>query len=62
MKKNIGTQDRLLRAGVGLLFLALAMWFKSWILFGIALFSFFEAVAGWCLYYQLIGKNSCPLE
>lgn len=62
MKKNIGTQDRLIRAGMGLLFLALAAWFSSWILLGLALFSFFEAFASWCLYYQLIGKNTCPLR
>ncbi len=62
MKKNIGTQDRILRAVMGVIFLTLALWFRSWILGGFALFCFFEAAVSWCLMYQLLGKNSCPVD
>ena len=46
MKRNIGTLDRLLRAGLGAIFLALAWWFQSLILAALALFSFYEAIVG----------------
>lgn len=61
MKKNIGTQDRLIRALVGIVALGLSWWFSSWLFFAVALFSFYEAAVGWCALYQLLGKNSCPL-
>lgn len=60
MKKNIGKNDRLLRFGIGLLLLGYAWWQHSWIALGFALFTFYEALAGWCIMYQLLGKNSCP--
>ena len=62
MKKNIGTYDRVVRAVFGVLFLVGAWWFHSLILLAIALFSFYEALVGWCAFYQLIGKNTCPIE
>ncbi|KIA78209.1 MULTISPECIES: YgaP family membrane protein [Parachlamydia] len=61
-KKNIGTTDRLLRLSFGVVLLALAWWWSSWILLACALFCFYEALASWCVYYQLIGKNSCPIS
>ncbi len=62
MQKNIGAQDRFIRAAIGVGFLVLAWWFSSWILLALSIFSFYEALVGWCVLYQLIGKNSCPLE
>lgn len=62
MKKNIGNPDRLIRLTIGIVFLILAWWQNSWIALFIALFTFYEALAGWCLFYQLIGKNSCPID
>lgn len=67
MKKNIGTKDRVLRAGLGLIFLGLAWWFRdstviALLLLAAALFSFYEAIMSWCLFYQLIGRNSCPID
>lgn len=59
-KKNIGTTDRWLRLGLGIALLLLAWWGKSWILLALALFCFYEALASWCLLFQIIGKNSCP--
>jgi hypothetical protein len=67
MKKNIGTFDRVMRALTGIVLVALIvfvvmpLWTK--IILGIvALFCFFQALMSWCLFYQLIGKNTCPVE
>jgi len=60
LKKNIGTSGRIIRASLGFFLLLLAWWFGSWILFGFAIFSFYEALASWCVIYQILGKNSCP--
>lgn len=62
MKKNIGKWDRFLRFALGLFLLGLAYWFSSWIALGLALFTFYEALIGWCLLYQILGKNSCSLK
>ena len=62
MQKNIGTVDRLLRFLAGLALLAYALWASSWIALLIAAFCFYEALASWCVLYQLLGKNTCPLD
>jgi len=62
MEKNIGNTDRYIRMGIAILLLALAWWTASWILFAISLFVFYEFFASWCLFYQIIGKNSCPID
>ena len=67
MKKNIGTADRIMRAIFGVILLALALfvatttWLKIVLVIG-ALFCFFQAVMSWCLWYQIIGKNTCPID
>jgi hypothetical protein len=62
MKKNIGTPDRLLRLAIAIVLLFFAWYSSSWLLLAASLFTFYEAFAGWCVLYQLLGKNSCPLE
>lgn len=62
MKKNIGTFDRLLRLGLGIVFLGLAYWFSSWILLAVAIFCIYQAAASWCVLYQILGKNTCSIE
>jgi hypothetical protein len=62
MKKNIGQIDRLVRLSIGIAFLGYAIWDKSWIAAAFALFTFYEAAASWCILYQILGKNSCPLD
>lgn len=62
MQKNIGKSDRILRFVIGLVLLVAAWWTSSWILLAIALFTFYEALASWCVFYQLIGRNSCPIN
>ena len=67
MKKNIGTFDRIVRLGLGIILLAVALvvvnalWLKI-ILIILALFSFYQALTSWCALYQLMGKNTCPIE
>ena len=58
--KNIGKKDRLIRLGIAILLLGYAYWKSSWIALGGAVFVFLEAAMSWCIFYQLIGKNSCP--
>jgi hypothetical protein len=62
MKKNIGFTDRMIRLAISVAFFGLAWWYSSWILLAIALFTLYEAVAGWCALYQILGKNSCPID
>jgi hypothetical protein len=62
MQKNIGPADRVIRALIGLFFLLGAWVYSSWILLAVALFCFYEAIASWCLMYQLMGKSSCPID
>lgn len=60
MKKNIGKEDRILRFILACVFFALAIWLNSWILALVGAFTLYEAIASWCVLYQLIGKNTCP--
>lgn len=62
MKKNLGTFDRIVRLIFGLLLLLYAWWQVSWIALIFALFTFYEAFASWCIIYQLLGINRCPLN
>jgi hypothetical protein len=62
MQKNIGTTDRLIRLGIAILLFLFAWWQSSWIAFGLGVFALYEALASWCLFYQLIGKNTCPVN
>jgi len=60
--KNINLKDRLLRAFLGIVLLAIAL-VTTWnpLLLFFSGFCFFEAIFSWCGFYALIGKNSCPL-
>jgi len=67
MKKNIGTFDRIVRLAIGVILLAVAfavvtaLWLKIALII-LALFSFYQALTSWCVLYQLMGKNTCPVE
>ena len=61
-KKNINLKGRLLRALFAVLLLIYAYFEGSWIALGAALFVFFESFMSWCILYQLIGRNECPLD
>jgi len=62
MKKNIGLPDRLVRFVLACLVLVYAWWQSSWIAFAVSIFVFYEALAGWCALYHLIGRNTCPID
>lgn len=62
MKKNIGTTDRVIRFILALLLLLYAWWQSSWLALGFSLFTFYEALSSWCIVYQLLGRNSCPIH
>lgn len=62
MKKNIGTPDRIVRLIFAVALLGLSVWRHSWILGAASAFVFFEAIYGWCVLYQILGKNSCPIN
>jgi len=59
--RNIGTPDRILRLVIASLLFIYAYVYGSWLSTAIGLFVLYEALAGWCALYQLIGKNSCPI-
>lgn len=61
MKKNIGLLDRIIRLLIAIALLLLAIWQYSWIALALSLFTIYEVLTSWCLFYQLIGKSTCPL-
>jgi len=65
MKKNIGKQDRIVRFVLALacilLALSVAIEAVKIILLLLAIFCLYEVLVGWCAFYQLIGKNTCPV-
>lgn len=62
-KRNIGTNDRLVRAAIGaiLLLVAITTTWSPWLLF-FSGFAFFTAIFGWCGLYAALGKNTCPVN
>jgi len=62
LKKNIGTWGRWGRFGIGLFLLWLSHVEKSFILLFFALFTFFESFMSWCVVYQILGINRCPVN
>lgn len=61
MTKNIGSLDRLARLLIGLVLIGTAAFYSSPVLAIFGIFTLFEAVSSWCVFYQLIGRNTCPL-
>ena len=62
LQKNIGCYDRLIRLTIAIGLLVAAYWYWSLLLLVMALFTFFETFMSWCLFYQLLGKSSCPID
>ncbi len=60
MKKNIDTTGRIIRGTIGISLLGIAYWKMSWIVLLAGAFTLFEALMSWCIFYQMIGKSSCP--
>ena len=62
MNKNIGSRDRYVRLFIGIILLIISYYLKSAFLAIFGLFSILEALISWCLIYQIIGKNTCPVN
>ena len=61
MKCNIGTTDRIVRAVIGLIVIAVGVYLKSW--WGvIGLLPIFTATTGWCGLYTLFGISTCKTK
>ena len=58
----MGKKDRLVRLSLAIILLILAYVSLSWILLIAAGFVLFEALFSWCAFYQIIGKNTCPIN
>lgn len=66
MKKNIGTLDRVLRFILAII-VASGIFFvdsitSQVILAVVSLFILFQALAGWCFLYSLLGISTCPVD
>src|SRR3990167_211306 len=62
MKPNIGRKDRIVRFVIGVVLISLALIYKSTFMALGGLFSIYEAFSSWCVFYQLLGRNTCPIE
>jgi hypothetical protein len=61
MKCNIGKTDRIIRALIGLIVIAVGVYLKSW--WGaIGLVPLFTASIGWCGLYTLFGISTCKAK
>ena len=61
MKRNIGKTDRIVRAVIGLMVIAVGVYWKSW--WGvIGLLPIFTAATGWCGLYSLCGTSTCKIK
>lgn len=61
-KKNINTNGRILRFAFAIGLLIYAAVEKSWFAGACSIFVFFESFMSWCVVYQILGKNSCPIS
>ncbi len=61
--KNIGKKDRLIRVtiAVALFLIAITTTWSPWLLF-FSGFAFFEAIFGWCGFYAILSKKTCPIN
>ncbi len=62
MKTNIGNLDRGIRFAFAAILFAYAAYVGSFFALLLGLFTLYEAIGGWCVYYELVGKNTCPIS
>lgn len=62
LKPNLDNRDRFIRSLITVGLAMLAIWLNSWIIALVALFVLFESMMSWCIVYQILGKNSCPIK
>jgi hypothetical protein len=61
IRRNLGRPDRLYRLVIAVISLAAGLILWSPILQLVAGYVLFEAVAGWCVVYAAMGRNTCPI-
>jgi hypothetical protein len=68
MEKNIGHIDRSVRLVLGLCAIFAGLYIAYYfgrvtgaIVVMAGLFIVYEALAGWCILYKMLGKNTCPI-
>ena len=61
-KKNLNDTGRIIRLLIAVLLFAYAIWQHSWIAAAFGVFTLAEAYLSWCVIYQLLGWNSCPID
>lgn len=61
-KKNIDDTGRVIRLAIAVALFAIALWQDSWIAALLGVFTLAEAYFSWCVFYQLMGWNSCPIN
>ena len=62
MVKNIGSADRIIRLILGVILIALGIGSINPVLMIAGIFSVYEAVSSWCVFYAILGRNTCPLK
>ena len=61
MKCNIGKTDRIVRAVIGLIVIAVGYYLSSW--WGIiGLLPIFTSATGWCGLYTVLGISTCKIK
>jgi len=61
MKCNVGKADKIVRVLLGLVIIALGIYFNSW-LGAIGIIPLFTAAIGWCPIYLPFGLTTCSTE
>ncbi|OHE77679.1 MAG: hypothetical protein A3F67_11890 [Verrucomicrobia bacterium RIFCSPHIGHO2_12_FULL_41_10] len=60
--KNLNTRGRCIRLFLSFALFVYAYLRMSYLVGFVSLFTAFEAVRGWCLFYQIFGKTECPVD
>ena len=61
MEKNVGGIDKKIRIVLGLIILALGIYFKNWLgIIGVILL--LTGLIGWCGLYRVLGINTCKIK
>ncbi len=61
MNKNVGSMDRMLRVVLGVVIIAIGLYYKNW--WGaVGVVPLFTAMIGWCPPYALLGINTCGVK
>lgn len=62
MIKNLGFIDRLIRISIGILLIIFGWYTGSGMAILGGIFALYEGFASWCVVYQLLGINTCPVK